>query len=521
MLPSVLCGPIVGHCTPTTGRLWIELDAKSVSLSLKLKKSDGGNEEDVPPFTLSRQDEREQFGGSVRCSQFWPVQQFQIVIVSLSFADPLASFSYQFETQGASWTSVNLSSWTGESFSFALASCRYPNTRGLWGWVESALRYTWLGGYYEHFTGFNSEVQQHLSKKAEIDFQIFGGDQIYGDWSSDKINSYVASAAGALSGSVMRAWELEDYRTLYHDAFAQREHMKACLSKRPSYFGLDDHEVYNNWALDDDKSHHKYIANGLSAYWLFQHGNVADQSSLRPELFDSKEVATQLAAGNLPSLHHAFSRGNHRFFFMDVRTERKNKEHLMVSPEQIRRLRAFLQEKIQGIHFIVSSVSFFPISGPPPPHEGNVDAWEGYLGQQQAVLFAIEHTGARVVFLSGDLHYGGTWTATNKVTKQKIHQVISSPLAWPRKLRELTDKGTEFEYLERYLSHAKLSSAFSDEWAIETHHVVSSLSTYAVIKVAGNDSLDVVHYEYDDNAGGMVNPPREVKNLTFPMRASL
>jgi alkaline phosphatase D len=303
-------------------------------------------------------------------------------------------------------------------FAFLLGSCRYPGI--LWRGIKHSDQI--FGAMLEH-------VQPDVKNPARLVLMV--GDQIYGD----KFNRHLP---------IGRAETFADFQERYHEAFGSKN-MRRLMQLAPHYMILDDHEIEDNWSQDRYESARQLYTNAMQAYSSYQWVHS-------PCNYDRR-------------LHYSFNCGGFPFFVMDTRTQRYMgsaasplddhetlaDNHMLGRPSttefsQLSQLLLWLHQQDRNVpKFIVSSSVFAPNamdvrSGKNPSVEAleNCDSWPAFPETRKAILQCIvENTIQNVVFLSGDIHCSNVARLSFEDNKTRadlgIHafSVTSSALYWP------------------------------------------------------------------------------------------
>ena len=300
---------------------------------------------------------------------------------------------------------------------FLLGSCRYP---GLLWLRKRADRI--FGPMLDHITNNPHGVSPR--------FVLMVGDQIY----ADMLNPT----------PIKRADTFEEFQERYHDAFGSRN-MRRLLRQIPNYMILDDHEIEDNWAQDRIQDRHKrflfHLAIGAYRSYQWSHS---------PRNYGER-------------LYYRFECGGYPFFVLDVRTQRYKEDvhdslednHMLGRPAlsdddhppQIDVLCKWLkdQQEQRGNRpkFIVSSNVFVP-NNVKTTRSGNIgersknesDSWPAFPETRKTLLDAIVSNEVQnVVFLSGDIHCSNvaeiSFSGTETAEKLKAFSITSSAFYWP------------------------------------------------------------------------------------------
>jgi alkaline phosphatase D len=325
---------------------------------------------------------------------------------------------------------------TAPELSFLIGSCRYPGL--LWKIKEADRIFGPMGG---HLTPRRTD--------PAVRFTLMMGDQIY----ADTLHRLVP---------LMRADTYEEFQTRYMEAFSA-PNLRRLLRMCPTYMILDDHEIEDNWTQDrlTESGTHQVFNLAIGAYMSYQwsHG---------PRTW-----------GRL--LYYQFECGGYPFFALDTRTQRfKDDEeglrdnHLLgrptidpAHPGQLKRLLDWLsgQQNERGNvpKFIVSAsvLAPNPIDERIDPdflpeelkgvrdrtadillYEANrrrrekSDAWPAYPATRHAILeHIVKNNIQNVVFLTSDIHCTNIarlkFTGTPETEMLHACDITSSALYWP------------------------------------------------------------------------------------------
>lgn len=249
--------------------------------------------------------------------------------------------------------------------SFLLGSCRYPGL--LWKRKESDRIFDPM---LKEATGTKKGVAPARQPRP-VNFTLMVGDQIYADMFNRMIPVGLADT-------------YEEFQERYHTAFGSRN-MRAFLSQVPTYMILDDHEIEDNWTQDrlhDSNSSRMLFNLAIGAYMSYQwsHGPRCEDSYVQTLAKGKREFLKRMQTLNL---FYDFSCAGYPFFVLDTRTQRykrtqgadddgglddndllgKPSLHLS-EPSQLDRVRAWLKD-MQALRgnapkFIVSASVFLP-----------------------------------------------------------------------------------------------------------------------------------------------------------------
>ncbi|MGC5704071.1 alkaline phosphatase family protein [Pseudomonas sp. NFXW11] len=314
--------------------------------------------------------------------------------------------------------------------SFLLGSCRYPGLP----WQRR-----------DSDAIFGPMLSEHDDSK----FVLMVGDQIYADLYNRAI-------------PIGRADSYKEFEERYHTAFGS-PFISRLLAHKPTYMILDDHEIEDNWTQDriSKNSAKRTLFNwAMGAYMSYQwsHGPRFEDSYVQQRPMKGNDQYLKHNAVN--QLFYDFSCANYPFFVLDTRTQRFLEDvpgalqdnHLLGRPSlhpsepgQLDRLCAWLrhmqQDRGNVPKFIVSSSVFVPngvdTAGDGPRYErrkNESDSWSAFPTTRAAVLETIAKEGVQnVVFLSGDIHCSNISQLDIRGGKQdiKAFAITSSAFYWP------------------------------------------------------------------------------------------
>ena len=301
-----------------------------------------------------------------------------------------------------------------DGLSFLIGSCHYP---GLF-WKK------------KHSDRIFRPMIEEIGKDRSAGnprFVLMVGDQIYADMFNKMIPIGLADT-------------FEEYQDRYHDAF-NSPNIRRLLRSVPQYMILDDHEIEDNWTQDsiaNDRNKRVLFNLAIGAYMSYQwsHG------PRNPE-FDGR-------------LYYKFDCSGFPFFVLDERTQRyKDDEpglddnHLLgrpsmypkKEPTQLDHLCDWLAAHKQDPRpkFIVSPTVFVPnpvLTTKSDRHKEKSDAWPAFPATRRRLLsHIVKHNIQNVVFLSGDIHCSNvaeiSFSGNSAVEKLKAFSVTSSAFYWP------------------------------------------------------------------------------------------
>jgi len=376
-------GPIVGHTTDTTARLWIkatDLEDRGANIAphrrtigvVAVTRKNGQilQSRQVHYFRLRREYDRTGtftlgketgLGEQNPSAPLEPSTQYEARLGTLTIDDPspdedsipsqqlallipkpdvwwdelhalpedqaLATFT-TFPTRIHDTPSSNL-------LTFLVGSCRYPGI-------------LWQAKHSDAIFGPLLDEACGRGERRRAEFVLMAGDQIYADMMHDI--------------PIGRADTEQEFQNRYNDAFGSHR-MRKLLRAMPTYMILDDHEIEDNWTQDrilkTNNNKRRLFNLAIKAYMSYQwvHG---------PTCYGKR-------------LFYSFACGGYPFFVLDIRTQRLMDEvekslddnHLLGrpgidgdEPSQLDVLLHWLREcqKRQGNtpKFIVSSSVFAP-----------------------------------------------------------------------------------------------------------------------------------------------------------------
>lgn len=340
-------------------------------------------------------------------------------------------------------TAKSLKAKDKSSVSFLLGSCRYPGM--MWKRKEADRIFAPM-----------------VAMNENVDFTLMVGDQIYADLYNRLIPVGLADT-------------YEEFQERYRTAFSS-PNMANLLSRVPTYMTLDDHEIEDNWTQDRiKKSEKRTLFNlAISFYMSYQwsHGPRFEDSYIHSREMSGHDV--HLKRQTTPKLYYNFTRNGYPFFVLDTRTQRyKNEDtdsiganvkenmkewftkqnrlddnHMLgqpslhhAEPNQLDYLCAWLrhmQEDYGNVpKFIITSSVFAPSevnSTKGDNEKEKSDSWDAFPNTRRTVLSTIvEHKIQNVIFLSGDIHCANLaelkFTGAGKDIKS--YCVTSSAFYWP------------------------------------------------------------------------------------------
>ena len=453
-------GPIVGHTTDRSCRLWIRAmdpadkgaeladDRRTIGVLTVLAEAGEDLPLDNRPvfyFRLRREYDRTGsfnigedpgLGQQAQPAPLKPKTEYRVRMGTLAFDDPLPNDLDLPETELAErlppptvWREDfdRLPPESSEAIfrtfgpekviepqmSFLLGSCRYPGI--LWKQRESDQIFAPMLGHARP-SKFGDPVR----------FAMMMGDQIY----ADLLNRLLP---------IGRADTFEEFQQRYHIAFGSMS-MRRLMRQLSTYMILDDHEIEDNWTQDRIRR-----AAGRSLFLQAIGTYMSYQWSHGPRTYDGR-------------LYYSFKCNGYPFFVLDTRTqrfiddieERIDDNHLLGRPSldpnepgQLDRLLAWLTEQQERggavPKFIVSSSVFVPNtvrSTKGEKYKLDDDAWAAFPTTRKTLLdHIVANKIQNVVFLSGDIHCSNVaemrFTGSKDAENLKAFSATSSAFYWP------------------------------------------------------------------------------------------
>ena len=430
-------GPIVGHTTATTTRLWIRGAARgdesdrTIGIAAIYQKG-----QKRPPkidyFRLRREFDRT---GIIDFTDLKPDQIYQAILgtLSISTVDPDAVMDDDTLRKLLPAPRMWLSELealpvdqaralfrtgrgdTGGPLTFLFGSCRYPGLFPQQAKLADRI--------------FAAMVAQ-LNQERPPDFCMMVGDQIYADLFSRFL-------------PIGRADSYDEFRERYDSAFST-PNLRRLLQKLPAYMILDDHEIEDNWHQGRirDSSKRLLFNTAIAAYRSYQW------------------IHSPRNYGN--HLYYSFEAQGYPFFVMDSRTQRvcvpehPERNHLLGYaakdspypdggthpryPGQLDDLCLWLIETQRDCgdrpKFIVSPSVFVPNTVHSLQDAEDDDAWRAFPETRKTLLQTIvRHNIQNVVFLCGDVHCSIVASMSfhrgNETLPLKAYSITSSAFFWP------------------------------------------------------------------------------------------
>lgn len=215
------------------------------------------------------------------------------------------------------------------NISFLLGSCRYPGL--LW---KAKLSDRIFGPMLQEHKIKPMQDQDLRKTTPPVRFVVMAGDQIY----ADMLNRYIP---------VGLADTYEEFQERYHTSFGSTN-MREILRQIPTYMILDDHEIEDNWSQDRiDKNRGKRVLFNMAigAYMSYQWNHGPRTWNNCYELSGTSGMSVSEKCLHTPQtalLYYDFLCDGYPFFTLDTRTQRfKNEDddkieenHLLGLPSQ-------------------------------------------------------------------------------------------------------------------------------------------------------------------------------------------
>ncbi|AWM89910.1 phosphodiesterase [Pseudomonas sp. 31-12] len=241
-----------------------------------------------------------------------------------------------------------------------------------------------------------------LAQRAEppISAMLMTGDQIY----VDDLNVIAPDR------------EYKEILSKYRAAFSQ-PNITRLMSNISTYMILDDHEIEDNWPVNESKADAYLYKNAMAAYEIYQASHSPAHALL----------ANGQLSPKLERYWYQFAEGDIEWFVTDSRTCRNLSpdDRRILDEDQEQALSRWLIHSPAQVKFVVTSVMFYPdrkLNGD--------DAWKAFPEQRLRLLETIRtHRIKNVIFVSGDVHGSLTSRLTHSEDPDfEVHTIVSSPL---------------------------------------------------------------------------------------------
>ena len=330
-------GPIVGHTTSTSCKLWIRADdpedsgttlapnRRTVGVIAIYNDDDGkpgpvltdGHQPAIYYFRVHREQDRcgtfeigvdRGMGQSTPSVQLTPDTSYHVMIGTLTIDDSapdeksvddnaLKDFLPPVTLWQNTLLSLQQSHNSCASFSTFPALMHNKKTVETLSFVVGSCRYPGLFWRHKHSDTIFKPIRDHVHRhdttdKAEtIKFVLMVGDQIY----ADKASRYLPIGLADTEA---------EFQERYHSAFGS-PNMRALLRRVPHYMILDDHEIEDNWVQDrinKDRRKRELFQTAFFYYTMYQNLHAPKNYGERP--------------------YYSFACGGYPFFVLDTRTQR-------------------------------------------------------------------------------------------------------------------------------------------------------------------------------------------------------
>ena len=366
---------IIGHTTHRSALLWVRGDERYPFAFVEV--SDG---QSAPKRRTVKLESRHFFTGAATLSVLQSETEYTCCVRFGATADTPELRRVDFGDCTGQFTTFPAAPQGSERVRFLLGSCNLHS----------------VGGFSEPDRTFGNLID--VTQRMNVDYMIHCGDQIYYDIPNP-----------------LRPPSIDAYRKKYLDAWSDSRLTRRFLTQCPQYMMLDDHEIINDYAVDDKPwtargLQREYAEYSLRVYREFQH--------LRhPHPYENQ------------ALYYYFNHGEIQTFVMDTRSERVSKGATpeMIGRDQMRRVKSWLKRHRDAVKFVVTSV---PIVGEP---RNSDDKWnsENYRSQREELFSHIlSNEIGGITFLTGDMHtsYHATLNLEGNDKQVVVHELMSSPL---------------------------------------------------------------------------------------------
>lgn len=279
--------------------------------------------------------------------------------------------------------------------------------------VASCCRYPGLGFERARSDASLKEIARKMeSGHISPQFMLMLGDQIYADATAGLMDS--PSAFEKVTLATRRAFASSGFRAL--------------TSRLPTYMVIDDHEISDNWSIDE-----------LNYREGFGQARKA-ALRLRDTAF-STFAAYQWAHSPrnvaVPGFNYQFDGPGSSFFVLDTRSNRQRYRATpqVCSPAQLSALEAWLGQRPDEVKFIVTGSVVVPGLREHQMPEGvparAADTWQLAPDQRRQLLALVGACKSRdVVFISGDYHCSAISTLSF-TSGRTAYAVVTPPLYAP------------------------------------------------------------------------------------------
>ncbi len=432
-------GPIIGHTTRSTVRLWGRGDRHGRDTPRRVfgvaqLKHPGKT---VPDCRFFKMLPSFDFTGIVEFPGLKAGKSYQYrmgYVLAEMEPDEIHAANLDLDWGDTAWIDFQSAPGATGNTSFAFGSCRYLSRFGL----------------FDNRGDKTFRAVLENTQKNPIDCMLMLGDQIYGD------------DLNFIAPSTRRSQFLKKYRRAF-----RQDHLRKLMSTVPTYMVLDDHEIRDNWSRDmmqDSAENRDIYEAAMGAYHSYQvvHGPAFQFSKNKREDLTPRRY------------WYAFDCGRSSFFVLDTRTERSEAENRMISEEQMQAFKGWMTKKSNKVKFVGTSVPFFPDK---KNKALDGDKWSAFPQQRQEILEHIRKNKVQpIIFLTGDIHAAG-WATVGCSTapKLKIHHLISSPFYFP------TAPGSR----GRFENHTEIEKVGKNSYKVESGEFFTNKDNYSTVDVTG------------------------------------
>jgi alkaline phosphatase D len=399
LLKPATVGPIVGHTTPTSCRIWMRGDVMIENGSARrchgLVRYRRKGDPDWQPPLLNKLEAHFDGTGVFVIDALAPLTTYEYE-AGWYHEEPDLALSGKAGLESCEWPPDATYAFTTAADdpaaprSVAIGSCRY-------------LLRLFGGALFDERGDKIFESIDASRNDRPLHAFVMMGDQIYAD-----DMAFINQDA-----------TIDDFLSRYREAFTQPG-IRSLMRSVPTYMILDDHEIENDWPANATmRDRLVRYPHAMHAYQIYQcsHGPILGTHAGR-------------LTGTPERFWYTFEDGCATWFVLDARTERNldKDRRRMISQQQLDALLEWLADATGKLKLVVSSIPLFPDPG---PEQG--DKWSGFPAQRDAIL---DHIFTRkipkVVFLSGDVHCSFVCKLGRPdIPDMAVHQVVSSPLFWP------------------------------------------------------------------------------------------
>lgn len=401
---QLVLGPLIGHTTDHTTRIWIHTDQASALPIECHVYADTACSRPIPgsPFPLT----------ITEANNFTAVANIPLPEAARTY---YYSFTYQGNTLGeASYSFRNLAQ-QADKLVFGVVSCHRP-------------------------FAYHGEKRMHMWRRLhetllarQAQFVLHVGDQLYADdavsfWQRSAWQQALALFENHANTGDKSARIQQIYREAYQLYWDFPEHRRL-MASFPHYMIWDDHDITNGWGSDirhKDQDAQAVFAGAREVYRCFQHAHNPQNSS-QPE-----------------ALYYGFHHGHASFITLDLRGHRQSWNTQLLGTDQRNWFEQFLTDcDTTKTLFLTSSVPLFHLKRrfanlPILRNKSDIsDQWshEANEPDRQWLLARLIHwlqgnANRRVIILGGDVHVGTFAEARLQDNSGiRLFQATSSPVA--------------------------------------------------------------------------------------------